>query len=164
MGQREQGGDSRADADTRFMRMAHKIRDEFSTCESHKIAAVVVGADGEFKGAGWNGAAPKEPHCEKVGCARHGVASGDNLHWCRGLHAESGAIAAAAAGQGGFRGGTMFTTCWPCRYCWALIGGSGLSWLVYDEKYADPEGAPPSMPPASVKVRRWKGASTEVSR
>lgn len=141
-------------SDAFWMQKAYEVANEESTCLSHKCGVVVVLGSVQLVSAA-NGVAPGERLCSEVGCARLGVASGDNLHWCRAAHAEGAAIAIAAATQAGIKGSTMFTTRWPCIFCWVLIALAGIKLLVYAEPYPGPEGGPPFKPPASVQVRRW---------
>lgn len=141
-------------SDTFWMQKAYEVAEKESTCLSHKCGAVLV-LGGFLLGKAANGVPPGEQCCRELGCPRWATESGDNLHWCRGVHAESAVIAVAAATQAGVKGSMMYTTRWPCVHCWRLIALAGIVWLVYAEEYAGPVGGPVFEPPASVGVMKW---------
>lgn len=142
------------ESDTFWMQKAYKVANEESTCLSHKCGAVLV-LGGFLLASAANGVPPGELVCRELGCARATAASGDKLHLCRAAHAEGWVIANAAATQAGVKGSTMYTTRWPCDFCWMLIALAGIVLVVYAEEYARPVGAPELRVPASVEVRRW---------
>jgi deoxycytidylate deaminase len=60
------------------------------------------------------------------------------LNWCTAVHAEVWAI--LAAGERG-RGGTLYTTTFPCSQCAEKIIQSGITKVVFTESYPDVLGA-----------------------
>jgi deoxycytidylate deaminase len=60
------------------------------------------------------------------------------LNWCTAVHAEVWAILAAGERA---RGGTLYTTTFPCAQCAEKIVQCGISKVVFTESYPDPYGA-----------------------
>ncbi len=60
------------------------------------------------------------------------------LNWCTAVHAEVWAILAAGERA---RGGTLYTTTFPCAQCAEKIVQSGIRKVVFTESYPDPHGA-----------------------
>jgi len=60
------------------------------------------------------------------------------LEFCRALHAEENALLQSAKiGGVGVRGGTIYTTYFPCELCSKKIYQSGLQEIIYTEPYPD---------------------------
>jgi deoxycytidylate deaminase len=60
------------------------------------------------------------------------------LEYCRALHAEENAILQnAIIGGVGIKGGTIFTTTFPCELCAKKIYQSGIKVVVYTEPYPE---------------------------
>lgn len=58
------------------------------------------------------------------------------LQYCRALHAEENAlIQVARRGGTGVKGGTIYTTTFPCELCAKKIRQAGISRIVYTEPY-----------------------------
>ena len=57
------------------------------------------------------------------------------LNWCTAVHAEVWAILAAGERA---RGGTLYTTTFPCSQCAEKIVQSGIKKVVFTESYPDP--------------------------
>ena len=58
------------------------------------------------------------------------------LEFSRAVHAEMDAITSAArVGSGPLRGGTLYTTTYPCHHCARHIVASGISRVIYIEPY-----------------------------
>ena len=63
----------------------------------------------------------------------------NETHWYV-LHSEANAILKCAKNGISCKGGTMYLTYSPCKDCAKLIFQSGISRLVYNEKYRDNSG------------------------
>jgi deoxycytidylate deaminase len=60
------------------------------------------------------------------------------LEYCRALHAEENAILQTAIlGGMGIKGGTIFSTTFPCELCAKKIYQAGLKKVVYTEPYPE---------------------------
>jgi deoxycytidylate deaminase len=60
------------------------------------------------------------------------------LEFCRALHAEENALLQSAKiGGVGVKGGTIYTTYFPCELCSKKIYQSGITEIVYTEPYPD---------------------------
>jgi len=110
-----------------------------STCLRRQIGALII-AERRILTTGYNGAPSGLNHCSDVGCIREqqGIKSGERHELCRGLHAEQNAIIQAALSGVSIRGGTLYTTHFPCGLCAKMIINSGLVRVVYSSDYPDP--------------------------
>lgn len=81
----------------------------------------------------------KDPNLPLLEEAQVGIAQGlgiKRLEYCRALHAEENALLQAARNGGrGVKGGTIFTTTFPCELCAKKIRQAGISRIVYTEPY-----------------------------
>lgn len=109
-----------------------------STCLRRQIGAVII-YDRRILTTGYNGAPARLSHCTDTGCIREqqGIASGERHELCRGLHAEQNAIIQAALSGVSIRGGTLYTTTFPCVLCAKMIINAGLVRIVYSSEYPD---------------------------
>lgn len=124
--------------DQYFMSITQVVSDR-STCLRRQIGALII-HDRRILTTGYNGAPSGLSHCEQVGCVREqqGIASGERHELCRGLHAEQNAIIQAALSGVSIRGGTLYTTHFPCGLCAKMIINSGIVRVVYSSEYPDP--------------------------
>ena len=84
-------------------------------------------------------------------CLRETAPSGEDLHKCRGVHAEIRALFRA-----GFmgRGCTMYITHFPCSHCAPLIVEAAIEEVVYINPYGDEELTRKILEEAGIKIRR----------
>ncbi|MGA1867446.1 MAG: deoxycytidylate deaminase [bacterium] len=129
--------------DEYFMVIA-KVVSTRSTCNSRRTGAVVV-RDKQILTTGYNGAMPGCEHCiDKVMpngeayCERRArnIADLDKYNFCVASHAESNAISQAADKGISLRGGTIYTTLFPCLNCLKMIAIAGIKKIVYEYEYA----------------------------
>jgi dCMP deaminase len=111
---------------------------ERSTCLRRRVGAVVI-LDKRILTTGYNGAPTGLSHCLDIGCLREqqGVPSGERHELCRGLHAEQNAIIQAALSGVSIRGGTIYTTHFPCVLCAKMLINAGIKRVVYADGYPD---------------------------
>jgi dCMP deaminase len=111
---------------------------ERSTCLRRRVGAVVI-LDKRILTTGYNGAPTGLAHCLDIGCLREqqGVPSGERHELCRGLHAEQNAIIQAALSGVSIRGGTIYTTHFPCVLCAKMLINAGIRRVVYADGYPD---------------------------
>lgn len=127
----------RPSADKYFMDMAKLVATR-STCLRRAVGAVIV-KDKHVLSTGYNGAPRGTRHCEETGCLRIelNVPSGTRHELCRGVHAEQNAVAQAAYFGISVKGGTLYTTTFPCSLCAKILINAGIREIVYDEGYMD---------------------------
>ena len=107
---------------------------------------------------GYNGAPTGLAHCADAGCVRDRlkIPSGERHELCRGLHAEQNAIIQAAVYGVSIRGGTLYSTDYPCSVCAKMIVNAGIKRVVYQGSYPD-DLAKAILAEAGVKVVRLGG-------
>jgi dCMP deaminase len=127
---------NRLSLDDYFMGIARVVAKR-STCLHRQVGAVIVKGK-QIVSTGYNGAPSGHPHCLDIGCARHGVPSGQRSELCRGAHAEQNAINFAARYGISIEGATLYTTHYPCSWCAKSLVNAGIASVVYDEDYPDP--------------------------
>jgi dCMP deaminase len=86
---------------------------------------------------GYNGAPAGLEHCDVVGCAREGVASGTRHELCRAVHAEQNAIIQAALHGISIEGATLYCTHQPCILCAKMMINARVARVVYAQSYPD---------------------------
>lgn len=101
-----------------FMEMA-RIASKRSTCSRLNVGALVVMENNPIS-VGWNGAAPKEPHCAGNDCP--GMVPGK----CPSIHAEANALRKAASIIEAGTAVDLYVTHSPCGLCSLLIQNSDL--------------------------------------
>ncbi|MBS3985975.1 MAG: cytidine/deoxycytidylate deaminase family protein [Selenomonadales bacterium] len=123
--------------DEYFMAITRTVA-ERSTCLRRRVGAVVI-LDKRILTTGYNGAPTGLSHCLDIGCLREqqGVPSGERHELCRGLHAEQNAIIQAALSGVSIRGGTIYTTHFPCVLCAKMLINAGIKRVVYADGYPD---------------------------
>lgn len=99
-----------------------------ATCDRKHVGAVLV-RDRTILSTGYNGSAPGTEHCDDAG---HLMESG---HCVRTVHAEANAVAQAAKNGVRVEGSVCYTTASPCWPCMKLLASSGITKIVYKEKY-----------------------------
>lgn len=111
---------------------------ERSTCLRRRVGAVVI-LDKRILTTGYNGAPSGLEHCLDVGCLREqqGIPSGERHELCRGLHAEQNAIIQAALSGVSIKGGTIYTTHFPCVLCAKMLINAGIKRVVFSDGYPD---------------------------
>ncbi len=123
--------------DEYFMAITRTVA-ERSTCLRRRVGAVVI-LDKRILTTGYNGAPTGLGHCLDVGCLREqqNVPSGERHELCRGLHAEQNAIIQAALSGVSIRGGTIYTTHFPCVLCAKMLINAGIRRVVFADGYPD---------------------------
>jgi len=125
----------RPSADDYFMEIATVVAKR-STCLRNQVGALFV-RNKRILTTGYNGAPSGLDHCDQVGCARDGVASGTHHELCRAVHAEQNAIIQAALHGVGIAGGTLYCTNHPCGICAKMIINAGIVSVVIQDGYSD---------------------------
>lgn len=125
----------RPSLDKYFMEIASVVATR-STCLRNQVGALFV-KDKRILSTGYNGAPAGLPHCDLVGCAREGVASGTRHELCRAVHAEQNAIIQAALHGISIEGATLYCTHQPCILCTKMMINARVRKIVYRESYPD---------------------------
>lgn len=115
-----------------------KVVAERSTCCRRQVGALIM-YDRRILTTGYNGAPSGLRHCTDIGCLRaeRGIASGERHELCRGMHAEQNAIIQAASSGVSIRGGTLYTTHFPCVMCAKMIINAKIARVVFGGDYPD---------------------------
>lgn len=147
----------RPDNDTYFMRMA-ELASTRSTCLRRRVGAVVV-KEKRVLSTGYNGAPRGLKHCGEVGCVReqNNIEPGTRHELCRGVHAEQNAVIQAAYFGVSIKGGTIYSTAFPCVLCSKILVNAGIREVVYKDDYID-DLSKAILDESRVKVRRFDGA------
>jgi len=112
-----------------YMKMAKEWA-KLSHANRLKVGSLIV-KDGMIISDGFNGTPTGfDNQCED---------ESNETHWYV-LHSEANAILKCARNGISCKGGTMYLTYSPCKDCAKLIFQSGISRLVYNEKYRDNSG------------------------
>lgn len=115
-----------------FMDLAYKFSTR-STCDRKHVGCVIVSNDKHVIATGYNGSMPGLEHCDDVG---HWMIEGRS--GCqRTSHAEASAISQAARYGHSIKGATAYVTVSPCIVCAKLLIMSGVTRVVFDEKYRE---------------------------
>ncbi len=141
--------------DAYFMNIAKMVATR-SNCVKRKVAAVIV-RDKQIISTGYNGTPRGTRNCNEGGCPRcnNFTESGKALEECFCSHGEENAIVQAAYNGVSIRDSTIYTTFSPCLLCTKMIINSGITEVVYNEKYSIAESALKLLKEAGVKVRRY---------
>lgn len=137
--------------DDYFMEIASVVAKR-STCLRNQVGALFV-KNKRILTTGYNGAPAGLPHCDEVGCAREGVASGTRHELCRAVHAEQNAIIQAALHGVSIEGSTLYCTHQPCILCAKMMINARIRTVVYEESYPD-ETALDFLDQAGIGVRK----------
>jgi dCMP deaminase len=125
----------RPSLDEYFMEIACVVGKR-STCLRNHVGALFV-KNKRLLSTGYNGAPAGLQHCDEVGCAREGVASGTRHELCRAVHAEQNAIIQAALHGVSIEGATLYCTHQPCIMCAKMLINARISRVVYSRSYPD---------------------------
>ncbi len=121
--------------DQYFMEIATVVAKR-STCLRNQVGALFV-KNKRILSTGYNGAPSGLEHCDVVGCARKGVASGTRHELCRAVHAEQNAIIQAALHGISIEGATLYCTHQPCILCAKMMINARITKVVYQQSYPD---------------------------
>ena len=125
----------RPSSDDYFMEIASVVAKR-STCLRNQVGALFV-RNKRILTTGYNGAPSGLDHCDTVGCAREGVASGTHHGLCRAVHAEQNAIIQAALHGISIEGATLYCTHQPCVLCAKMLINAGIKKIFFKGKYPD---------------------------
>jgi dCMP deaminase len=125
----------RPSADEYFMEIATVVAKR-STCLRNQVGALFVKSK-RILSTGYNGAPSGLDHCDLVGCAREGVASGTRHELCRAVHAEQNAIIQAALHGISIEEATLYCTHQPCILCAKMMINARVAKVVYQQSYPD---------------------------
>ena len=125
----------RPSSDDYFMEIASVVAKR-STCLRNQVGALFV-RNKRILTTGYNGAPSGLEHCDVVGCAREGVASGTHHELCRAVHAEQNAIIQAALHGISIEGATLYCTHQPCILCAKMMINARVKKVVYQQSYPD---------------------------
>jgi dCMP deaminase len=143
----------RPSMDEYFMEIASVVAKR-STCLRNKVGALFV-KNKRILTTGYNGAPAGLDHCDQVGCAREGVASGTRHELCRAVHAEQNAIIQAALHGISIEGATLYCTHQPCILCAKMMINARIKKVAYIESYPD-ETALSFLEQAGIEVSMLK--------
>jgi len=147
-------GFERPSWDEYFLGVAQMVASR-SNCVKRHVGAVIA-LDRRIVSTGYNGTPRGTRNCNEGGCPRcNGFAeSGARLDECLCSHGEENAIVQAAYHGISVRGGTVYTTFFPCLFCTKLIINAGIAEVVYDAAYAMDDRARGLLEEAGVRVRQ----------
>ncbi len=135
--------------DQLFMDIAFRVA-QMSHDEDTKVGAVIV-KDGNILSMGYNGMpSGMSNDCKHANGATHKEV----------IHAEANAICKLAKSTGSSEDATLYCTLSPCIECAKLILQSGISRVVFADKYKDETGILLLMPVSRMSIDRIKYAST----
>jgi dCMP deaminase len=103
-------------------------------CTRSKVGAILVNAQNDVRGVGYNGPPAGVPGCLTEGACPRGqlsyeqCAANTDYSNCTADHAERNAIWHARPEERA--GGTLYTTRAPCPACWTLIRASRIARVV----------------------------------
>lgn len=122
-----------------FFFEAARLLSTRSTCLRRQYGAILV-RDKTILATGFNGAPRGCPHCEDVGCARHGLPSGAKPELCRATHAEQNCVANAARLGVSTVGSELYISPedMPCPLCAKVLINAGIVAVHY--KHTDYPG------------------------
>ena len=112
-----------------YLRMAQTWA-SLSHCSRKKVGAIIV-KEGMIISDGYNGTPAGFDNCCETG-------DGDT-HWYV-LHAEANAILKVAKSTNNCKGAILYQTLSPCKDCSKLILQSGITKVVFINKYKDTSG------------------------
>jgi dCMP deaminase len=106
-------------------------------CTRAQVGAILVNAQRDVRGTGYNGAPSGVPGCKSQGACPRGKLSPDecprdsDYSNCIADHAERNAIRHTSPEER--LGATLYSTREPCPACWTLIRASGIARVVTPE-------------------------------
>lgn len=151
-------GFARPSWDEYFLQVAQMVASR-SNCVKRHVGAVIA-LDRRIVSTGYNGTPRGTRNCNEGGCPRcNGFAeSGARLDECLCSHGEENAIVQAAYHGTPVRGGTIYTTFFPCLFCTKLIINAGIAEVVYDASYHMDDRSRALLEEAGVRVRQVERA------
>ena len=123
----------RPSLDQYFMEIATVVAKR-STCLRNHVGALFV-KNKRILSTGYNGAPSGLDHCDVVGCAREGVASGTRHELCRAVHAEQNAIIQAAIHGISIEGSPLYCSHQHCILCAKMLITGQVKRVVYSHSY-----------------------------
>ncbi|WP_454333467.1 deoxycytidylate deaminase [Streptomyces glaucescens] len=123
----------RPDWDAYFLAGASWVASR-ADCTRSAVGAILVNAQREVRGTGYNGAPSGVPGCRSEGACPRGqrsyseVLPNSNYANCTADHAERNAIRHTRPEDRA--GGTLYTTRAPCPSCWTLIRAARIARVV----------------------------------
>lgn len=128
-------GFERPSWDAYFLSIAQVVASR-SNCVKRHVGAVIA-RDRRIVSTGYNGTPRGVRNCNEGGCPRCNAfaESGSRLDECLCSHGEENAIIQAAYHGVSVRGGSLYTTFFPCLLCTKLIINAGLAEVVYNASY-----------------------------
>ena len=122
-----------------FMNMA-LMETQQANCAKGKVGAVIV-LNNKVLGKGNNSVPNNCKPCTSEDCLRkkYKLKSGECQEKCRAVHAEQNAILNCLKDGKDISDSTIYVTKSPCMICAKLIINSGISKVVYANKYPDLE-------------------------
>jgi len=147
-------GFERPSWDAYFLDVAQMVASR-SNCVKRHVGAVIA-RDRRIVSTGYNGTPRGVRNCNEGGCPRCNsfAESGSRLDECLCSHGEENAIIQAAYHGVSVRGGSLYTTFFPCLFCTKLIINAGLAEVVYNAAYHLDSRAESLLGEAGVVVRQ----------
>ena len=146
----------RPDWDNYFMEIAQVVARR-GNCSRRQVAAVIV-KDHRVISTGYNGTPRGITNCCDGGCPRcdSDTPSGSNLSDCLCCHAEENAIVQAAYHGIAVKDAVLYTTFSPCLLCAKMIINSGISEVVYHQRYSIDDVSLQLLAKAGIIIRPLK--------
>jgi dCMP deaminase len=146
----------RPDWDNYFMEIAQVVARR-GNCSRRQVAAVIV-KDRRVISTGYNGTPRGITNCCDGGCPRCGsdTPSGSNLNDCLCCHAEENAIVQAAYHGIAIKDAMLYTTFSPCLLCAKMIINSGISEVIYHQRYSIDDVSTQLLKDAGIIIRPLK--------
>lgn len=147
-------GFERPSWDAYFLSIAQVVASR-SNCVKRHVGAVIA-RDRRIVSTGYNGTPRGVRNCNEGGCPRCNslAESGSRLDECLCSHGEENAIIQAAYHGVSVRGGSLYTTFFPCLLCTKLVINAGLAEVVYNASYHLDARAEALLAEAGVTVRQ----------
>ncbi len=143
-----------------FIKIAKLIATR-SSCSSRQVGAVIV-KDKMIISTGYNGTPRGIKNCDEGGCQRcedkkkGKISSGERLDECVCVHAEENALLQAAYNGVSVKGGTLYTSLCPCRFCTKHIINAGIKKVYYSDKYTLDEISKKLFDEAGIEFLQYK--------
>jgi dCMP deaminase len=146
----------RPDWDNYFMEIAQVVARR-GNCSRRQVAAVIV-KENRVISTGYNGTPRGITNCCDGGCPRcdSDTPSGSNLSECLCCHAEENAIVQAAYHGIAVKNAVLYTTFSPCLLCAKMIINSGISEVVYHQRYSIDDVSQRLLKEAGIIIRPLK--------
>src|SRR5690606_29696067 len=140
--------------DAYFLSIAQVVASR-SNCVKRHVGAIIA-RDKRIISTGYNGTPRGTRNCNEGGCPRCNAfaESGTRLDECLCSHGEENAIVQAAYHGVSVRGGSLYTTFFPCLFCTKLIINAGIAEVVYNAAYHLDHRAEALLAEAGVQIRQ----------